>query len=195
MKLKSSRLALAAVRPKELGQLASNLLTTLDRIIRHLVTAVVSERIDDEIALTLQEIRVFKTVGAGEPITMNALAGAMRISLPTATHLVDSLVAKGVVVRARTREDRRLVLVSRSPKAKAREQKIFDDRARLILSILEKLTPVEREKMAKALSEIEVVFQAKPGILAPPPEKPEIRARNSPSQPGPRPALASRTNP
>jgi len=173
-------MALKPSRPKELDQLASDMLTTLDRIIHHLMTAVISERIDEEIPLTLQEIRVFKTVGAGEPVTMNALAGAMRISLPTTTHLVDSLVAKGVVVRTRTKEDRRLVLVSRSPKAKAREQKIFDDRAALILSILEKLTPVEREKMAKALSEIALVFQAMPGRLVRSQEKADLTSMDSP---------------
>lgn len=180
MKLKAEPVALKSACPRELDQLASDMLTTLDRIVHHLMTAVISEQIDEEIPLTLQEIRVFKTVGAvGEPVTMNALASAMRISLPTATHLVDSLVSKGVVVRTRTREDRRLVLISRSAKAKAREQKIFDDRAALILSILEKLTRVEQKKMAKALSEIALVFQAMPGILARSPEKAAAGARNS----------------
>jgi DNA-binding MarR family transcriptional regulator len=165
MKINPKRRVAEADRKRELEQLACDMLTTMDGIIRNLITTVVTSH-DDEIPLTFQEIRVFKAVGANEPMTMNALASTVRVPLPTATYLVDNLVAKGVVVRTRTKEDRRLVLVSRSAKAMAREQKIFRDHAAMILNILEKLTPGERRKMAKALREIAMIFQDMPAAMA-----------------------------
>jgi hypothetical protein len=88
----------------------------------------------------------------------------MRISLPTATRLVEGLVAKGVLVRTRTAEDRRLVLVSRSEMAKAREQVFFSDRAAMIRGTLKQLAPAEREKMAGTLKQIAQVLQFNPSV-------------------------------
>jgi len=144
------------------NRLARDILTTFDRIAYHLMMAAIAERTDDELALTLQEIRTYKTVAFKEPITMNALATTMRIPLPTATHLVDSLVAKGIVIRTRTMHDRRLVLVSRSKKAKAREQKALDDQAALILNAFKPFNPAEWEKIAKALGEVAEALQSRP---------------------------------
>jgi len=150
-------------RPGDLDRLARDMIAALDGIMQHLMRAVISEGMED-ISLTFQEIRVFKTVSAEEPITMNALAGFMRISLPTATRLVEGLVAKGVLVRTRTAEDRRLVLVSRSEMAKAREQVFFSDRAAMIRGTLKQLAPAEREKMAGTLKQIAQVLQFNPSV-------------------------------
>jgi DNA-binding MarR family transcriptional regulator len=152
-------------RADKVDRLARDMLTTFDRIIHQLMTAVALERGDEEIPLTFQEVRAFKTVSVREPITMNALASAIRISLPATTHLVDSLVAKGALVRTRTKEDRRLVLVSMSKKAKACVQKVFDDRVAMILRILKRLAPAERKRVAEAMDEIARVLQAGPGVF------------------------------
>lgn len=143
-------------------RLAREILTTFDRIVYQLMMAVIAEGTDEELALTLQEIRAYKTVVFNEPITMNALATSMRISLPTATHIVDSLVLKGIMVRTRTIHDRRLVLVSRSNKAKVRERKAFNDRVVLILNAFKPFNSAEWKKIAKALVEIAKTLQSQP---------------------------------
>jgi DNA-binding MarR family transcriptional regulator len=169
---------------QELDGLAREILTTFDRIVHYLMTAVIAEGMDDDLALTLQEVRIFKMVSFREPVRMQELAKAARISLPAATHLVDSLVAKGIVVRTRTDEDRRLVLVSRSKRAKAREQRCFDDRVEMILGVLRELVPAERAKFAKATGEIARVLDP---ARAPLPQAPRKRqratTRNKPKPP------------
>ena len=85
----------------------------------------------------------------------------MGVSLPTATHLVDRLAAKGVVVRTRPEHDRRLVLVALSEQSKAQQRAFFENRVALILSVLEPLGPTEREQVVKALGEIARVVQSR----------------------------------
>jgi DNA-binding MarR family transcriptional regulator len=148
--------------PDVLDRLARDMVSSLDRILDLMVTAAPAvEGAGLEIPLTLQEMRLLKTIAQKDPTSMSTLAASMRISLPTATHLVDRLVAKGVVVRTRSEQDRRLVLVALSERSKAHAETYFKNRITLAVSILEPLEPAEREQAVKALSKIARLAQSR----------------------------------
>ncbi len=54
--------------------------------------------------------------GAGEPLPCLEVAGRMIAQVPDITRLVDRLEAAGLVERARTQEDRRVVLIAITPR-------------------------------------------------------------------------------
>jgi len=157
-------------RAAVLDRLARDMVTALDRILDHFVAAAPAPTEGAEIPLTLQEVRVIKTLIPRESITMSTLASSMGVSLPTATHLVDRLVAKGITERTRPEHDRRLVLVALSERSKAHERRFLENRTALILSILEPFGPAEREQVVKAFGEIARVLEVRAASQASSPD-------------------------
>lgn len=141
-------------------QLARKMVKSIDRILDYLMVAVPTEEAEGEVSLTFQEVRAMKIVGARGSVTMSTLASLLGVSLPTTTHLVDRLVAKGVTVRIRPEHDRRLVLVALSDPAKVREQVLSDNRVAVCFKILEPLDPAERERVVKALGDLSRVVRS-----------------------------------
>lgn len=144
-----------------LDGLALDMVEALDRILEDLVAAAPAEGAEGEFPLTLQEVRVVKTLVHRGSVNMSVLAGALGISMPTATHLVDRLVAKGAAVRTRPEHDRRLVLVALSDRKKAHEQAFFENRVAMIRTVLEPLDPAAREHVVKAIGEMARMLQAR----------------------------------
>jgi DNA-binding MarR family transcriptional regulator len=141
--------------------LARDLVTALDRILDRLIEVAPAEEAGCEVPLTLQEVRASKKIAHTGSISMSMLASSMGVSLPTATHLADRLVAKGVAVRTRPEHDRRLVLIALSERSKAHRLAFYENRVELIRSILEPLVPAEREQAVKALAEIARAVQSR----------------------------------
>jgi DNA-binding MarR family transcriptional regulator len=144
-----------------LEQLARDMVGSIDRILEFLMKSTPSvDGIDGEISLTFQEMRAFKTIEGSEPITMSALARSLKVSLPTATHIVDRLVAKGVAQRTRPDSDRRLVLVALSERATACSRALLENRVATVSNILDPLEPAARERVVKALGEVARVVES-----------------------------------
>lgn len=144
-----------------LDRLARAMVTSLDQILNRMIEVAPAEGVEAEVPLTLQDVRALKAIPPTGSVSMTVLASSMGISLPTATHLVDRLAAKGVVVRTRTEQDRRLVLVALSERSKAHRQAFFENRVALILGILEPYGPAEREQVVKALGDLARVVQSR----------------------------------
>jgi DNA-binding MarR family transcriptional regulator len=107
-----------------------------------------------EVPLTLSEVRAFKLIPESGHIAMRGLAEALGVSMPTATHIADRLVQKGIAVRCRPEYDRRLVLMELSEDARAHRQSFFRRRVALIGQILQPLSPAARKNVARVMSEI-----------------------------------------
>jgi DNA-binding MarR family transcriptional regulator len=144
-----------------LDRLAREMVGALDQILDRMIEVAPAEQVDEGIPLTLQDVRALKAIPLTGSVSMTALASSMGISLPTATHLVDRLAAKGVVVRTRTEQDRRLVLVALSERSKAHRRAFFENRVALILGILEPYGPAEREQVVKAIGELARVVRSR----------------------------------
>lgn len=140
--------------PASLDGLARKVVTALDGIFGHLMAQAPAEGAGPETPLTFSEVRAIKMLPPVGTVSMRVLAEALGVALPTATHLVDRLVEKGVVERIRPEYDRRVVLVGLSEKSKAHREALFNHRVGLVAQIIEPLGPAVREQVARTFNEI-----------------------------------------
>ncbi len=104
-----------------------------------------SPKLVTDVEVSEQEIRAVSILGGKESTTMSDLAGQLNLPLSTATHTVDKLVAKGLVERARVNENRRTVRVALTEKGRHLNGCILDFQLAMGRSMLEALSPGERE--------------------------------------------------
>ena len=68
--------------------------------------------------ITMNDLHVIEAIGTGEPKSMSSVARALSVTVGTLTIAVNSLVKKGYVIRQRSSEDRRVVLIFLSARGK-----------------------------------------------------------------------------
>jgi DNA-binding MarR family transcriptional regulator len=139
---------------------STQLLGYLDTLFRRLM---LPRRTGDEAALEMsrEEIRALLILDSGgsdtgEPvrIMMSSLAESLAVPLSTATHTVDRLVAKGLVLRNRSEEDRRVVQVEMSDYGRKLQEEFRGKRKLMACSWLEPLSSGEREIFLELMSKI-----------------------------------------
>lgn len=101
--------------------------------------------------LSPQEIRVLRTVGGMECPIMSAIAGAIRLSLSSATGLIDRLCEKRLVRRDRSPEDRRVVQVGLTDEGKRLHERARQSRVAFARDVLSALAPAEQEQLVALL--------------------------------------------
>jgi len=122
----------------------------------------------DEAALEMsrEEIRALivldPVTGSKERVTMSALADSLGVPLSTATRTVDRLVAKGLAVRHRPEEDRRVVEVGISDHGRKLQDEFRDKRKSMACSWLEPLSTAERELFLDLMSKITLLAKPVP---------------------------------
>ncbi len=132
---------------------SAQLLGYLDTLFRRLM---LPRRTGDEASLEIsrEEIRALVILDSGERIMMSNLAESLAVPLSTATHTVDRLVAKGLVLRNRSEEDRRVVQVEMSEYGRKLQEEFRDKRELMACSWLEPLSSGEREIFLELMSKI-----------------------------------------
>ncbi len=75
--------------------------------------AIITEEFKD---ISNNDMHIIEAIGNGEPKSMSAVAKALSVTVGTLTIAINNLVKKGYVTRVRSEEDRRVVLISLSPK-------------------------------------------------------------------------------
>jgi MarR family transcriptional regulator, organic hydroperoxide resistance regulator len=153
----------ATPRPEALDRQSSELLGYLDSLFRKLMLPRRSaEESPDEPSLEIsrEEIRALIILDSGQRIIMSNLAEALGVPLSTATHTVDRLVAKALVVRNRSEKDRRVVQVEMSDYGRKLQASHTEKRRFMARSWLEPLTSTEREIFLKLMDKITLL--AKP---------------------------------
>ena len=85
------------------------------------------------------------------PMSMGELARGLGISCSTATECVAGLEARGRVVKDRPESDRRQVVVSLTPEAKATAAQVVSQRKVVIERVLQQLSPREAKAFVKGL--------------------------------------------
>ena len=118
---------------------------------------------EPQFEISREEIRALIILDSENPrVTMSSLADALGVPLSTATHTVDRLVAKRLVERKRSEEDRRVVEVEMS--AYGRElQESFRGKRRLVAkSWLEPLSPKERDIFLELMAKITLLAKPAP---------------------------------
>jgi len=104
-----------------------------------------------------QDVRALIWLGGRERCLMNDFAKGVGVPLSTATHLANRLVEKGIMLRERSEQDRRVVSVGLSALGKKLNLQFFQLRLSRSQTLLARLEPGEQQQlvtlMQKALVE------------------------------------------
>ena len=110
--------------------------------------------------LSPQELKVLRTVGRERCCIMSGIAGAIRLSLSSATGLIDRLVEKKLVRRERSLEDRRVVQVELTDEGRQAQEAALHGRLELARRLMKSLSAEEQGTLAALLGRISA---AEPG--------------------------------
>ena len=105
-------------------------------------------------ALTLPQMWALEHLLDGGPCTMHALAGELRLHGSTATGLADQLMRRGLVVRRRSREDRRVVRVALTAKGRRSLEQVRGQRRASLIHGFEKHSRTERAHFLKSVEKL-----------------------------------------
>jgi DNA-binding MarR family transcriptional regulator len=141
---------------------SGELLGYLDALFRRLMlTRQPAE--EQSLELSREEIRALILLRSSGRSIMSDFAGALGIPLSTATHTIDRLVQKGLVMRVRSDEDRRIVQVEMSEPGKKLHTALRAKHQAMALSWLEPLSPNERETFLSLMAKIADGATPEPG--------------------------------
>ena len=108
--------------------------------------------------ITANDMHVIEAIGTEGAKNMTNVARTLDVTTGTLTISVNNLVKKGYVDRARSGEDRRVVLISLSEKGRKaylHHRKVHD---RMIAAVVEELTEEEQQVLEKALRKLNQFF-------------------------------------
>ena len=105
-------------------------------------------------SLSKQEICVLRAVGRHERCIMSAIAGAIRLSLSSATGLIDRLVEKKLVRRDRSHEDRRVVQVELTDEGRQLHAAAVEVQVRFVRGGLKALSSEEQDQLLSLLCKV-----------------------------------------
>ena len=109
--------------------------------------------------ITNNDMHVIEAVGIGEPRNMSAVAKLLSVTVGTLTIAVNNLVKKGYIERVRSKEDRRVVLVSLTEKGKKAYQHHKRFHEEMIQSLLKGLSEQEIRTLVTALTNLREFFR------------------------------------
>jgi DNA-binding MarR family transcriptional regulator len=121
------------------------------KLVDHLQTVMEEAQAADKKAasenLSAQEMRVLRCVGREDCPIMSAIARAVCLSVSSVTGLVDRLVAKRLVRRARRTGDRRAIELVLTEEGKQARESAVETQLGLARGILKGLEPKEQEEL------------------------------------------------
>lgn len=109
--------------------------------------------------ITNNDMHVIEAVGIGEPRNMSAVAKLLSVTVGTLTIAVNNLGKKGYIERVRSKEDRRVVLVSLTEKGKKAYQHHKRFHEEMIQSLLKGLSEQEISTLVTALTNLREFFR------------------------------------
>lgn len=120
--------------------------------------AVITEEFKD---ISNNDMHIIDAIGMDAPKSMSAIASRLSVTVGTLTIAINNLVKKGYVLRNRSSQDKRVVLISLSEKG----VKAFKHHAafheEMIHAIIKDLSDEEIKLVVKALSNLVTFFRSK----------------------------------
>lgn len=107
-----------------------------------------------ELAVSLREITLLFALHSKSEMTMTDLASVLQAPLSTVTRMADRLETKGLIQRSRSEDDRRLVVVRESERAKLMGAAFEKNQLDVARKILRPLSFGEREILIELLSKL-----------------------------------------
>lgn len=140
-------------------------LQALRRIMR--ATDLYSRKLAADQQLTVPQLVCLLAIQEEEPLTATSIAKRIHLSASTVVGIVDRLAAKGLLVRERDSEDRRVVNITLSEKGKDVAGKAPSPLQDRFVEAFKKLPRAERENIAISLQRIVDLMEAKDLDAAP----------------------------
>ena len=109
--------------------------------------------------ISVNDMHILEAVGTEEPRSLSSVAKSLSVTVGTLTIAMNNLVKKGYVNRARSEEDRRVVLISLSEKGEKayyHHQKFHDD---MIQAIMTDLDETQMDALTQALNKLRAFFR------------------------------------
>jgi|SRR5581483_10652059 len=132
---------------------SGELLGYLDGLFRRLVVA--RQPADDPMReCTRDEIRLMILLRSRGSAMMSDIAAELGVPLSTATHAIDRMVTKGLVMRVRSEKDRRIVQVELSDLGRGFQAELRSRHQAMARSWLAPLSPAERDTFLKLMGKI-----------------------------------------
>lgn len=109
--------------------------------------------------ISVNDMHVIEAVGIREPRNMSSVSKDLSVTVGTLTIAINSLVKKGYVKRVRSEEDRRVVLISLTPKGEKAYYHHRNFHDKMVLAVLRDLNEKETEALTKALVKLQEFFR------------------------------------
>ena len=111
--------------------------------------------------LSMAQVQMLMAVQGCGKTTISNLAAQLKVSPPSASCMVDRLEEKGFLLRERSTEDRRKVVVHLSKQAAAHAEEMEEAVLTTFLDLVEKVGPETAQKWCEVLKRIEQVLYQK----------------------------------
>lgn len=108
--------------------------------------------------LSMAQVQMVMAVQSEADLTITRLAGKLKVAPPSVSSMVDRLVEKGVLLRERSEQDRRKVVVRLSAKAAVHAERMEGVVLAAFLDLVEKVGPETAEKWCEVLERVEQVL-------------------------------------
>ena len=92
------------------------------------------------------------------PTNLSELAEIQGVSLPTMSNTVTSLEQQGWVLRCRSEQDRRVVMIELTPVGCDKLSELTDTVLVMLVTLMKNISPAERESLSTGISVLESIF-------------------------------------
>ncbi len=106
----------------------------------------------------MAQVQMVMAIQSEDGLTITRLAKKLKVAPPSASCMVDRLVEKGVLLRERSEQDRRKVVVRLSEQAAVHAQRMEESVLTAFLDLVEKVGPETAEKWCEVLERVEQVL-------------------------------------
>jgi DNA-binding MarR family transcriptional regulator len=128
-----------------------------DRVFRNITCQSADGKNGEFGELSMSQIHAIHVTRDRGSVAITELAGILGVSPPSASAMVDRLVDKGVFRRDQSKEDRRKVVVTVSPKAMEKFEQIEKNILQTFVELIEKIGPETTCKWCEVLERVKEV--------------------------------------
>lgn len=139
----------------ELNELLVNL---FNKVMDMEAKAIITEEFKD---ITNNDMHIIEAVGIEQPKSMSMIAKRLSVTVGTLTVNMNSLEKKGYIVRERSEQDKRVVLVTLTEKGRKAFFHHRDFHKAMIRAAVKGLDETEMQTLIKCLQQLSVFFESK----------------------------------
>lgn len=113
---------------------------------------------DNALELSVSQFKLLMTVRHSKETTVKELAQKLGVSPPSVSVMVDKLVDRQLLIRERSNEDRRKVVIRISPDESAHLNEVEEQMLRIFIRLVEDVGPETARKWEEVLARVEEVL-------------------------------------